>query len=113
MASQPEMQHNDPVVAAIERVLKTERDGVEALKRSREEAGRLLTQARAEAAALTRRADLCISRLHANYLQKIEREIEQRAATDAGNGSASGDGFEKTVLAAAARRAAAKLTGGA
>ena len=45
-------QHSDPVVAAIERVLKTERDGVEALRRSEEHARDLLAQARAQAAAI-------------------------------------------------------------
>jgi phage shock protein A len=64
MAGQHEQQHSDPVVAAIERVLKTERDGVKTLRRSEEEAQRLLTQARAQAVAVARRADRCIARLH-------------------------------------------------
>ena len=75
MAGQAEQQHSDPVVAAIERVLKTERDGVEALRRSEEQARNLLAQAHAQAAALARRAETCIAKLHAAYLGKIQQEI--------------------------------------
>ncbi len=111
MARQPDDLHSDPIVAAIERVLKTEREGVEALKRSKVDAGRLVTQARAEAAALTDRAERCISRLHTDYLKKIEREIERLAAADTNKDAAAGAGFDDATLAAAARRVAAKLTG--
>ncbi len=76
MARQTDEQHNDPVVAAIERVLKTERDGVETLRRSEEEARDLLAQARAQAAAIARRADHCIAKLHSAYLGKIQQGIQ-------------------------------------
>jgi vacuolar-type H+-ATPase subunit H len=109
MARQPDDHHSDPVVAAIERVLKSEREGVEALKRSKDEAGRLLTQARTEAAALTDRAERCISRLHTDYLKKIEREIERLAAAETDNDAAADTGFDDATRAA--RRVAAKLTG--
>lgn len=112
MAAQSEHQHNDPVVAAIERVLRTEREGVETLRRSEEEAQRLLTQARAQAAAITRRADHCISKLHTAYLQKIQRDIEKLAASRSSSGAADNP-YDATVLEDAARRVAAKLTGGA
>ena len=113
MAGQHEQHHSDPVVAAIERVLKTEREGVATLRRSEEDAQRLLTQARAQAVAVARRADRCIARLHAAYLQKVERDIQKLTALHASSGSAAGTSYDTTALAAAARRVAAKLTGGA
>jgi vacuolar-type H+-ATPase subunit H len=111
MAGQHEQQHSDPVVAAIERVLKTERDGVEMLRRSEDEARRLLTQARTQAAAVARRADRCISRLHTAYLQKIERDIQTLAASHAAPGAGTDKAYDTKALTQAARRAAAKLTG--
>jgi hypothetical protein len=110
MTRQKEQQHSDPVVAAIERVLKTEREGVETLRKSSEEARQRQTQARAQAAVLAKRADRCIAKLHTAYLQKIEREIAQLAAAHAPD--AEGGAYDKTTLAEAARRVAAKLTGG-
>jgi vacuolar-type H+-ATPase subunit H len=111
MAGQHEQQHSDPVVAAIERVLKTERDGVEMLRRSEDEARRLLTQARTQAAAVARRADRCSSRLHTAYLQKIERDIQTLAASHAAPGAGTDKAYDTKALTQAARRAAAKLTG--
>jgi hypothetical protein len=113
MAGQHEQQHNDPVVAAIERVLKTEREGVETLRRSEEDAQRLLTQARVQAAAVARRADRCIARLHTAYLQKVEHDIQKLTASHASSGAAADTSYDAAALAAAARRVAAKLTGGA
>jgi hypothetical protein len=114
MAAQPEHQQksNDPVAAAIERVLKTEREGVEALRRSEADAQHLLTQARAQAAAIARRADQRIARLHTAYLQKVERDIKKLAAAHASSGS-TGKTYDAAALKDAARRVAAKLTGGA
>jgi hypothetical protein len=111
MAAQHEQQHSDPVVAAIERVLKTEREGVETLRRSEQDAHLQLTQARAQAAAIARRADRCISRLHTAYLQKVERDIQKLAASHAATG-ATPQAYDAEALAEAARRVAAKLTGG-
>lgn len=111
MAQQSERQHSDPVVAAIERVLKVERDGIKTLRESEEHARRLLAEARARAAAIAQRTDACIARLHAAYLDKIEREIAalMAAPTDAEGGNS---GYDRTALVAAARRLAARLTGG-
>lgn len=111
MPRQADPPHSDDTAAAIERVLRAEREGVEALQRSEEHAQHLRAEARAEAAAIARRADRCISRLHAAYLQKIEREIEAlnqaRPATAGGQRPAYGG----EVLNAAAQRIAARLTG--
>lgn len=111
MAGQTDEPHSDPVVAAIERVLKTEREGVEALRKSAADAERLLTEARAQAAALARRADRCISKLHTAYLQKIDRDIQKLGASQAANGVDADQPYDPAVLSAAARRVAAKLTG--
>ena len=113
MAGQTD-EHSDPVVAAIERVLKIERDGVEMLRQSRADAERLLTETRAQAAALARRADRCISKLHTAYLQKIEREISELAQCRRPRMARTlTDLMIRRRLSAAARRVAAKLTGGA
>jgi vacuolar-type H+-ATPase subunit H len=113
MPRQQEQQHCDPVVAAIERVLKTERDGVETLRQSHETAGQLLAQARAQATAIARRADGCIAKLHTAYLQKLEREIGTLAASRALPAAGDDKVTDAAALVAAARRVAAKLTGGA
>ena len=110
----PDMdQGDDPVVAAIEHVLKIEREGTEMLRRSTEEAQRLLSETRARAAALARRADVCISKLHPAYLQKIEREISALKDAHAASGATAEASYDAAALAAAAQRLAAKLTGGA
>ena len=110
MARQEPHHHDDPVVAAINRVLKTERDGVEMLRQAEEDARRRQSEARAQATAIARRTDDCITRLHAAYLQKIEREIEAlKAAHSPGDLTQSCD---RAALAEAARRVAARLTGG-
>jgi regulator of protease activity HflC (stomatin/prohibitin superfamily) len=109
MARQQDQHESDPVVAAIERVLKAERDGVEKLRSSENHAQRLIADARAQAAAIGRRADACITRLHAAYLQKIQRDIERM---DAGHPPSADGHFDHATLEAAARRVAAKLTGG-
>jgi hypothetical protein len=106
MANQMDAQHSDPVVAAIERVLKTEHEGVETLKKSADDGERLLSETRARAAALARRAGACIAKLHPAYLQKIERDIRAHAAS----GAQAGKPYDAEVLAAAAQRLAAKLT---
>lgn len=113
MARQRDQQQDDPVVAAIERVLKAERDGMRQLRHSQEEAQRLLSDARARAAAIALRVDGCISKLHTAYLQKIQRDIQAMAGADAPQGAATGHGYDRAALEAAARRVAAKLTGGA
>ncbi len=110
MPRQPDSPQSDDTVAAIERVLKAERDGVAALRRSEEQAQHLLAEARAEAAGIARRADRCISKLHTAYLQKIERAVDGLdAARPAANGGEPADARE--TLQAAAERIAARLTG--
>jgi vacuolar-type H+-ATPase subunit H len=112
MARQREQQQSDPVVAAIERVLKAERDGVQQLSSSREEAQRLLNEARASAAAIAQRVDACISKLHTAYLKKIQRHIQTLTEAEAALGEGAAHGYDRAALEAAARRVAAKLTGG-
>jgi hypothetical protein len=111
-AGQSNEPHSDPVVAAIERVLRTEREGVATLRKSADEAQRLLTETRAQAAALARRVDRCISKLHTAYLQKVEHDIATLKAAQAASGADAGGCCDTAVLTAAARRVAAKLTGG-
>ncbi len=111
MVRQQEQQFSDPVVDAIERVLKTERDGVEVLRQSQGEASRLLTQARAQATAIAGRADSCISKLHAAYLQKIDQDMRKIAASNLAPGASADKAYDAGALANAARRVATKLTG--
>lgn len=109
---QPETDQGDPVVAAIERVLKVEREGVEMLRRSTDDAQHLLTETRARAATLARRADVCVAKLHTAYLQKIETDISVLRQAHAASGAQAEAPPDATALAAAAQRLAAKLTGG-
>jgi vacuolar-type H+-ATPase subunit H len=111
MAQQSDEQPGDPVVAAIERVLKVERDGVKTLRDSEDAARRLLADARAQAANITQRTDVRISRLHAAYLQKVERDIAALAVNQPSADESAG--YDRATLQAAARRVAARLTGGA
>ena len=112
MARQQQQEDNDPVVAAIERVLRVERDGAEQLRRGQEHAAQLLDRARAQAAAIAARADACIGRLYGNYLQKIDRDIEKLAQSNRLAGGQLDSAYEGAALDRAMRRVAAKLTGG-
>lgn len=112
MAGPREQQHGDAVVAAIERVLKTERDGVEALRRSEQQARDLLAQARAQAAGIAARADGCIAKLHSAYLKKVQHDIETLTGSGAASAVGGDGGYDRAAFAEAARRVAAKLTGG-
>ncbi len=51
MPRQADPQRSDDTVAAIERVLRAEREGVEALRQSQDRAQHMLAEARAQAAA--------------------------------------------------------------
>lgn len=113
MRRQQDQQERDPVVAAIERVLQSERDGVEKLRQTEKDAERLLTEAREQAAAIVRRADTCISKLHAAYLQSVQQKIQALAESETLQSGMADASHDRTALAAAARRVAAKLTGGA
>jgi len=113
MRRQQEHEQSDPAVAAIERVLEVEREWAGRLQQSQEHARQLLTRARDQAAAIERRADARISRLHNLHLQKVQREIEALAESNASAGEDAGNTDRQAALVRAARRLAAKLTGGA
>jgi len=113
MAHQQDHDQGDPVVAAIERVLSVEHDGVEQLRHGREHAERLLAQARSQAEAIARRADVRISNMHSSYLQKLQRDIDNLAQSGVSAGEQVGNTYDRARLVQAARRVAAKLTGGA
>lgn len=111
-AGHPERQQSDPVVAAIERVLKVERDGVAELERSAGEARQLLDEARTRGSNIARRTDARISKIHAAYLQKVQQKQQQQLAEADPGGDKSGSDREPEALAEAVRRVAIKLTGG-
>lgn len=106
-------REDDPVVAAIERVLQVERDGAEQLRRGQEQAKDLLDQARAQAAVIAGRADARISRLYGNYLQKVQRDIDKLAQSAPAAAERLDRAYGGAMLVQAVRRVAAKLTGGA
>jgi len=112
MARPQEKSHNDPVNAAIERVLKTERDGVAALERSANEARCLVEEARTQAGDISRRTDTLISKLHTAYLQKVQRDLQRLAEANPAGGDNPDNDYKLAALAEAVRRAAVKLTGG-
>ena len=112
MGRSPEQQQGESVVAAIERVLRTERDGVQQLRQAEDHAQHLLAEARAQAAAIARRTDACISKLHTAYLQKIHRAVQTLAQAETSPNGTAGAVYDQAVLADAAHRLAVKLTGG-
>ncbi len=112
MAGQQDHEQGDPATAAIEHVLKVERDGVQQLRRGQEHAQHLLAQARAQAAAIARRADAYISRLHNSYLQKVQRNIERLAQSNLSSERAD-HAYDTVTIVQTAHRVAAKLTGAA
>jgi len=113
MARQREQQQSDPVVAAIERVLKIERDGTQQLQDGQQHARNLLSEARAEAAAIATRADARISKLHSAYLLKVQRDVERLGQSNLLSGEHAGGAYDRVRLARAVRRVAAELAGGA
>jgi vacuolar-type H+-ATPase subunit H len=112
MARQRDQERSDPVVVAIERVLEVERDGALKLQSSQEEARNLLAEARAEAATIAKRADGRISKLHANYLQKVQRDIERLQQSNRLSGERADGAYDRARLVRAVRLVAIKLTGG-
>jgi hypothetical protein len=110
MAQQLSDPPSDPVVAAIEHVLGVERDGEARLREDRHHAEDVAAAARAKAAAIARRVDARISKLHTAYLQKIQRDIDKLASTRT-PAAAADDPYDLAALTDAARRVAAKLTG--
>lgn len=113
MARQQKHDRSDPTAAAIERVLKVERDAAEQLRHSRELAEQRLSQARDQAAAIAKRADTRISALHTAYLQKVQRDVASLVRSDLSSGEQPERSYDRERLVEAARRIAAKLTGGA
>src|ERR1035438_5171295 len=101
--------HSDPVIAAIERVLGAERDGEARLRDDRQQAEGLLAAARAEAAAIARRAEARISKLHAAYFRKIQQDIEKPAGPYTVATELAHNPYDLAALSDAARRIAAKL----
>jgi molecular chaperone GrpE (heat shock protein) len=107
--TQPQEQQRHSDTAAIERVLKAERDGVSALQKSTKEAEQALSRARAEASDIARRTDSLISKLHAAYLRKIQNDLQQFATKEPLQPNQL---YDADALAETARRVAARLTGG-
>jgi hypothetical protein len=104
----PEVRR-DPVVLAIERVLEAERAAEARLQHCRKQAEARVAAAREQAAAVTRRADTRISRLHAAYLTKIADDIAKLPIPQA----TACESIDDADLEKATNRLAAKLTGDA
>jgi hypothetical protein len=102
-------QEHDPIVVAIERVLEAERAAERHLQECRQQANALVTAARERAAAIIRRADARIAKMHTAYLSKVSAEIAVLSHPSASGGEDRA--FDDAELAAAAQRLAAKLTG--
>jgi len=113
MARQRDDRSSDLVVIAIDNVLNVEREGLQRLQRSREQAQNRLAEARTSAAAIAKRADGCIVKLHHSYLQKVERDIATLDRSNLLPGGIDGGVHDRVELARAVERLAAKLTGGA
>jgi vacuolar-type H+-ATPase subunit H len=104
-------QQSDTTTSAIEHILKLERDSREQLRLSQERARQILSQAQDQAAAIEKRAGVRITQLHNLYLQKVQREVDLLA--ESSSGESPGGRYDHIALTEAARRLAAKLTGGA
>ncbi len=104
-------QHGESGNVAIERVLKTEHDGVAALASSASEARRLLEESRVLAGDIARRADARISKLHAAYLQKVDQDLQRLADENPAASDNTNNVYQPEALAEAVRRVAIKLTG--
>ncbi len=90
MPRQSDPPHSDATAAAIERVLKAEREGVEALRRSEDQRPAHARRRRGRRPLASPAAPTAaLSRLHTAYLQKIEREVE--ALNDGSPGADGGD----------------------
>jgi hypothetical protein len=108
IGDQQSEQQRDPAAFAIERVLHAERAADAKLLECRQQAEALLAAAREQAAAIARRVDARISRLHTAYLEKIDSAAAALATPPP---AATGTGASDSELAKAAHRLAAKLTG--
>ncbi len=97
------------VAQAIQRVLEAERDARSQVASCRQRANAILEAARARAHAIARRADARISRLHGNYLRRIDERVAELTRADpvALAGDVSTD---EKALAAAVTKVAAEMT---
>ena len=103
----------EPVVVAMERVLEAERRLETMLQSCRQQANAVVAAARERAAAISRRTDARITKLHTAYLAKVRSDIAS-LANPAQAESQILEGFaDDAELSGAARRLAAKLTGDA
>jgi hypothetical protein len=100
---------SDPAVKAIERVLQAERASEQKLEDCKAQAQAILAAARERAAAITRRADARLSRIHTAFLQKLQAELVSLQAPS--TGADAGGCHDGAALQAAAARVAAQLTG--
>jgi hypothetical protein len=112
MAEQGSERLRDPVVLAMERVLAAEQAAEARLQDSRQQADARVAAARARGAAIGRRAEARIARLHTAYLQKIDGEIARLKNQQASASETSAPPNVESGLLQAAERLAAKLTGG-
>jgi vacuolar-type H+-ATPase subunit H len=102
----------DPMAAAIERVLEAERSAEVTLQNCRLKAEAMVSDAREQAAAIARRADNRISQFHTAYFSKISTEVAKLADAPISTGEVVGGAIDDARLVEAAQRLAAKLTGG-
>ncbi len=111
MVPQQTEQRRDPVVVAIERVLEAERSAEGKLRDCRRQAEALAAIARERAAAITRRADIRISKLHTAYFNKVTADLAMLSDRPISAPEATDVTIDDARLAEAAERLAAKLTG--
>ena len=112
MAGQQDQQQSDPAAAAIEHVLKVERDGVQQLQRSQEHAQQLLAQARAAGGCDSEGGLMSAFRNCTTAICRrcsvTSRGLRNRRLSS----EHADDAYDRMTLVQAARRVAAKLTGG-
>jgi vacuolar-type H+-ATPase subunit H len=99
----------DPAVLAMEHVLEAERAAEIRLEACQRQADAAVAAARERAAAIARRADTRLSRVHGRYLERIDVEASKLKSARAADAAAD-TGIDEAALAAVTRRLAAKLT---
>ena len=97
------------MVVAIERVLKAERASDASIQDCRHRADEMVAAARGSAARIAQRTDARISRLHAAYLQEIDRHIADLSERSKTQEAKADFAPSETHLARAAERLAARL----
>jgi hypothetical protein len=102
-------QTRDPTVLAMEAVLEAERAGEIRVEACRRQADAAVAAAREQAAAIARRADMRLSRVHARYLGRLDAQAATLTSASAANDVAD-TRLDDAALVAVARRLAAKLT---